>query len=68
MPDGDGKAINNHQHPPQTITLDGYARPTARTRAERRRLAADAALVDTLEYLIEQDHGSVKHRIAVMLV
>ena len=25
MPAGDDKAINNHQHTPQTITLDGYS-------------------------------------------
>jgi transposase-like protein len=64
------KAINNHQHPPQTITLDGYA---ASHRAVRE-LKADGSLpMDTkqrsskyLNNLIEQDHRSVKHRIAVM--
>ena len=65
------KAINNHWHPPQTITPDGYA---ASHRAVRE-LKADGSLpTDTkqrsskyLNNLIEQDHRSVKQRIAVML-
>ena len=65
------KAITNHQRPPQTITLDGYA---ASHRAVRE-LKADGSLpTDTklrsskyLNNLIEQDHRSVKQRIAVML-
>ena len=65
------KAIKNHQRPPQTITLDGYA---ASHRAVRE-LKADGSLpTDTkqrssryLNNLIEQDHRSVKQRIAVML-
>jgi transposase-like protein len=65
------KAINNHQHPPQTITLDGYA---ASHRAVRD-LKADGCLPENtkqrsskyLNNLIEQDHRGVKQRIAVML-
>jgi transposase-like protein len=65
------KAIRSHQRPPQTITLDGYA---ASHRAVRE-LKADGSLpTDTkqrsskyLNNLIEQDHRSVKQRIAVML-
>src|SRR6185503_10032679 len=65
------KAIKSHQRPPQTITLDGYA---ASHRAVRE-LKADGSLpTDTkqrsskyLNNLIEQDHRSVKQRIAVML-
>ena len=65
------KAVKNHQRPPQTITLDGYA---ASHRAVRE-LKADGSLPsDTklrsskyLNNLIEQDHRSVKQRIAVML-
>jgi transposase-like protein len=65
------KAIKNHQRPPQTITLDGYA---ASHRAVRE-LKADGSLpADTkqrsskyLNNLIEQDHRGVKQRIAVML-
>jgi transposase-like protein len=65
------KAIKNHQRPPQTITLDGYA---ASHRAVRE-LKADGSLpTDTkqrsskyLNNLIEQDHRGVKQRIAVML-
>jgi len=65
------KAIKNHQRPPQTITLDGDA---ASHRAVRE-LKADGSLpTDTkqrsskyLNNLIEQDHRSVKQRIAVML-
>jgi transposase-like protein len=64
-------AIKNHQRPPQTITLDGY---TASHRAVRE-LKDDGSLpTDTklrsskyLNNLIEQDHRSVKQRIAVML-
>jgi transposase-like protein len=65
------KAINDHRCPPQTITLDGYA---ASHRAVRE-LKADGTLpTDTkqrsskcLNNLIEEDHRSVKQRIAVML-
>ena len=65
------KAIKNHQRQPQTITLDGYA---ASHRAVSE-LKADSVLqMDTkqrsskyLNNLIEQDHRSVKQRIAVML-
>ena len=65
------KAINGQQRPPQTITLDGYA---ASHRAVRE-LKADGSLPnDTklrsskyLNNLIEQDHRSVKQRIAVVL-
>jgi transposase-like protein len=65
------KAIKDQQLTPQTITLDGYA---ASHRAVRE-LKADGSLpADTklrsskyLNNLIEQDHRSVKLRIAVML-
>src|SRR4030081_3865949 len=65
------KAVKSQQRAPQTITLDGYA---ASHRAVRE-LKADGSLpVDTklrsskyLNNLIEQDHRSVKQRIAVML-
>ena len=65
------KSIKNHQHPPQTIRLDGYA---ASQRAVRE-LKADGSLpTETkrrsskyLNNLIEQDHRSIKQRIAVML-
>jgi transposase-like protein len=65
------KAIRNHQRPPQTITLDGYA---ASHRAVSE-LKADGSLpTDTtqrsskyLNNLIEQDHRRVKQRISVML-
>jgi transposase-like protein len=65
------KAIKNHQHPPQTITLDGYA---ASHRAVRE-LQNDGSLpTDTrlrsskyLNNLIEQDHRRVKQRIAAMV-
>jgi transposase-like protein len=65
------KAINNHQHPPETITLDGYA---ASHRAVRE-MKADGSLPRNtkqrsskyLNNLIEQDHRGVKQRIAVML-
>ena len=65
------KAIEGQQRAPQTITLDGYA---ASHRAVRE-LKADGSLpADTklrsskyLNNLIEQDHRSVKQRIAVML-
>jgi transposase-like protein len=65
------KAIKNHQRPPQTVTLNGYA---ASHRAVRE-LNADGSLpIDTklrsrkyLNNLIVQDHRSVKQRIAVML-
>src|SRR2546428_2354388 len=65
------KAIKNHQCPPQTITLDGYA---ASHRAVRELKANGSLPVDTklrsskyLNNLIEQDHRSVKQRIAVIL-
>ena len=65
------KAIKRQQRPPQTITLDGYA---ASHRAVRE-LKADGSLpTETklrsskyLNNLIEQDHRSVKQRVAVML-
>jgi transposase-like protein len=65
------QAIKNQQRCPQTITLDGYA---ASHRAVRE-LKADGSLpAETklrsskyLNNLIEQDHRSVKQRIAVML-
>ena len=65
------KAMKSQQCAPQTITLDGYA---ASHRAVRE-LKADGSLpTDTklrsskyLNNLIEQDHRSVKQRIAVML-
>jgi len=65
------KATNNHQHPPQTITLDGYA---ASHRAVREVKADGSLPADTkqrsskyLNNLIEQDHRGVKQRIAVIL-
>ena len=65
------KAINNHQHPPQTITLDGYA---ASHRAVREMKADGSLPTHTkrrsskyLNKLIEQDHRGVKQWIAVML-
>jgi transposase-like protein len=65
------KAIKRQQRPPQTITLDGYA---ASHRAVRE-LKGDGSLpTETklrsskyLNNLIEQDHRSVKQRVAVML-
>jgi transposase-like protein len=65
------KAITSQQRPPQSITLDGYA---ASHRAVRE-LKADGSLpTETklrsskyLNNLIEQDHRSVKQRVAVML-
>jgi transposase-like protein len=65
------KAIRSQQRPPQTITLDGYA---ASHRAVRE-LKADGCLptetkLRSSKYLnnvIEQDHRSVKQRVAVML-
>src|SRR6201995_3733243 len=65
------KAIKRQQRPPQTITLDGYA---ASHRAVRE-LKADGCLpTETklrsskyLNNLIEQDHRSIKQRVAVML-
>jgi transposase-like protein len=65
------KAIKNQRRCPQTITLDGYA---ASHRAVRElkadgSLAAETKLRSSkyLNNLIEQDHRSVKQRIAVML-
>jgi len=65
------KAINNHQRPPRTITLDGYA---ASHRAVREMKADGSLPAGTkqrsskyLNNLIEQDHRRVKQRIAVML-
>jgi len=65
------KAINNHQHTPQTITLDGYAA----SHCAAREMKADGSLPANtkqrsskyLNNLIEQDHRGVKQRIAVML-
>ena len=65
------KAMKSQQSAPQTITLDGYA---ASHRAVRE-LKVDGSLpTDTklrpskyLNNLIEQDHRSIKQRIAVML-
>jgi transposase-like protein len=65
------KAIKSQRRPPQTITLDGYA---ASHRAVRE-LKADGSLATEtrlrsskyLNNLIEQDHCSIKQRIAVML-
>lgn len=65
------KAVKNHKGPPQTITLDGYA---ASHRAVRE-LRADGSLptgtkLRSSKYmnnLIEQDHRSVKQRVAVMI-
>ena len=65
------KVINSQQSAPQTITLDGYA---ASHRAVRE-LKADGSLPPQtklrsskyLNNLIEQDHRSVKQRIAAML-
>ena len=65
------KAIKGQQCAPQTITLDGYA---ASHRAVRELKAEGSLPADTklrsskyLNNLIEQDHRSVKQRIAVML-
>ena len=65
------KALKSQQRPPQTITLDGYA---ASHRAVRE-LKADGSLPTAtrlrsskyLNNLIEQDHRSIKQRVAVML-
>ena len=65
------KAIRSQLRPPQTITLDGYA---ASHRAVHE-LKADGSLPPEtklrsskyLNNLIEQDHRSVKQRVAVML-
>jgi transposase-like protein len=66
------RQINSQQRAPQTITFDGY---TASHRAVRElkdegSLPANAKLRSSkyLNNLIEQDHRSVKWRIAVMLV
>jgi transposase-like protein len=65
------KAIKSQRRCPQTITLDGYA---ASHRAVRElkadgSLAAETKLRSSkyLNNLIEEDHRSVKQRIAVML-
>jgi transposase-like protein len=65
------KAIKSQRRCPQTITLDGYA---ASHRAVRELKAAGSLAAETklrsskyLNNLIEQDHRSVKQRIAVML-
>jgi transposase-like protein len=65
------KAIKRQQRPPQTITLDGYA---ASDRAVRELKAEGSLPTETklrsskyLNNLIEQDHRSVKQRVAVML-
>jgi transposase-like protein len=65
------KALKSQRRPPQTITLDGYA---ASHRAVRE-LKADGFLPTEarlrsskyLNNLIEQDHRSIKQRVAVML-
>jgi transposase-like protein len=65
------KVITSQQCAPQTITLDGYA---ASHRAVRE-LKADGALPEDMKLrsskylnnLIEQDHRTVKHRIALMI-
>ena len=65
------KALKSQQRPPHTITLDGYA---ASHRAVRE-LKTDGSLpTETrlrsskyLNKLIEQDHRSIKQRVAVML-
>jgi transposase-like protein len=65
------KAIKRQQRPPQTTTLDGYA---ASHRAVRELKAEGSLPTETklrsskyLKNLIEQDHRSVKQRVAVML-
>jgi transposase-like protein len=65
------KAIKGQGSAPKTITLDGYA---ASHRAVRELKADGLLLADTkvrsskyLNNLIEQDHRSVKQRVAVML-
>ncbi len=65
------KAIKSQHRVPRTITLDGYA---ASHRAVREMKADGSLPADTklrsskyLNNLIEQDHRSVKQRIAVML-
>src|SRR6201998_2163586 len=65
------KAIKSQRRCPQTITLDGYA---ASHRAVRELKANGSLAAETklrsakyLNKLIEQDHRSVKQRIAVML-
>ena len=65
------KAIRNHGSAPKRITLDGYA---ASHRAVRELMADGLLPADTklrsskyLNNLIEQDHRSVKQRVAVML-
>ena len=65
------KAFKSQQPPPQTITLDGYPA----THGAVRELKADGTLpTETrlrsskyLNNLIEQDHRSIKQRVAVML-
>jgi transposase-like protein len=65
------KAIKSQGHPPETITLDGYA---ASHRAVRE-MKADGLLPENttlrsskyLNNLIEQDHRNIKSRVAVML-
>ena len=65
------KAINNHWHPPQTITPDGYAashRAVHEMKAEQF-LPADTTLRSSkyLNNLIEQDHRNIKSRVNAML-
>src|ERR1700740_1067340 len=65
------KAIKSQRRCPQTITLDGYAashRAVRELKADRS-LPANTKLRSSkyLNNLIEQDHRSVKQRIAVML-
>jgi hypothetical protein len=64
------EAIGSQQRPPQTITLDGYA---ASHHAVRELKAAGCLPTETklrsskyLNNLFEQDHRSVKQRVAVM--
>ena len=65
------KASKSQGHPPQTITLDGYA---ASHRAVREMKADGVLPEDTtlrqskyLNNLIEQDHRNIKSRVNVML-
>ena len=65
------KAIKSQQSAPQTITLDGYAAShrAVRDLKEDGSLPTDTKLRSSkyLNNLIEQDHRSVKQRIAAML-
>jgi len=63
--------MRSHQHPPQTITLDGYAAShrAVRDLKDDGSLPTDTKLRSSkyLNNVIEQDHRSVKQRIAAML-